>query len=130
MFLILVLVVAWSIASMQRLYIGYSSGPGVLEQITYFLEDYLEPGDVVVVSPPDDAALWYYFDYQDIPDDYFFRGGKVPSQDTVVVVNKAENQALPGVLHRTDFPVSLFDLDTASVIKEQGRIVLYQLSRK
>jgi len=130
MFLILVLVVAWSIASMQRLYIGYSSGPGVLEQITYFLEDYLQPEDVVVVSPPDDAALWYYFDYQDIPDDYFFRGENVPSQDAVVVVNKAENQTLLEVLHRRDFPVTLFDLDTASVIKEQGRIVLYQLRRK
>ena len=46
-------------------------GRGKQENVVLFLQSRLQPGDLIVVSSPDDAPVWYYSDLHGIPGAYF-----------------------------------------------------------
>jgi len=99
---------------------------GEVEQVADFLQDYLQDGDVVVVTSPDTVVLKYYLMRINIDKEFteLTKGKEVAR--SIVVVNQAIGHTLEYVLDRRSF---LDDVQIASAeeIYQSRRFLLYQL---
>ena len=73
------------------------AGHGKQEDVVLFVQSRLKPDDLIVVSSPDDAPVWYYSDLHGIPE-AFFDINKSDFKRTLVLVDKQWNQTLEWVL--------------------------------
>lgn len=99
---------------------------GVLEEVADFLEQDLDPKDVVVVTSPDTIVLKYYLSRLDVPKDVTELSKEKDFQRAIVVVNRGYGQTLDYVLERRSF-LDDVDLETAEEIYKSNRFTLYQL---
>jgi len=125
-----ILIVILLLAGMVRTYPQYSEkifSKGEIEQVADFLQDYLQDGDVVVVTSPDTVVLKYYLMRINIDKEFteLTKGKEVTR--SIVVVNQAIGHTLEYVLDRRSF---LDDVQIASAeeIYQSRRFILYQLS--
>ena len=125
-----ILIVIRLLAGMVRTYPQYSEkifSKGEIEQVADFLQDYLQDGDVVVVTSPDTVVLKYYLMRINIDKEFteLTKGKEVTR--SIVVVNQAIGHTLEYVLDRRSF---LDDVQIASAeeIYQSRRFILYQLS--
>jgi hypothetical protein len=103
-----------------------------IEQATLFLQDHLEPDDLVIASTPVRIIFEYYFKLHDIPVIY------LPPKDTdtlqegqriVVALHTGYQSTIENVLDkRAVLPQA--DLDTAVLIYDQRNIQIYRISSK
>jgi 4-amino-4-deoxy-L-arabinose transferase-like glycosyltransferase len=70
---------------------------GKLENVVLFVEGRLEQRDMIIVSSPDDAAVWYYSDLHGIPGT-FFKIEDPTYQRVLVLVDTQWHQTLDWVL--------------------------------
>ena len=99
---------------------------GEVELLADYLQDYLQPNDVVVVTSPDTVVLKYYLRRNGLAKEFTeLEKGKY-FERAIVVVNQAQGQTLEYVLERRQF---LDDVNIASVdeIFRSRRFTLYQL---
>ena len=68
------------------------------EQITLFMKEYLNPGDVVYAPCPSDSPLIYYFMRYHVPVAYLYPGVEANHKRTVVIVNHGAHQTLERIL--------------------------------
>jgi 4-amino-4-deoxy-L-arabinose transferase-like glycosyltransferase len=102
-------------------------GQGEVEQVADFLQDYLQAGDVVVVTSPDTIVLKYYLLRNHLDKEYTeLEKGKEVSR-SIVVVNQALNQTLESVLERRSY-LDDVRLGSEKEIYHSKRFILYQLS--
>ena len=99
---------------------------GVVEEVADFLEQDLDPKDVVVVTSPDTIVLKYYLSRLDIPKEATELSKGKDFQRAIVVVNRGYGQTLDYVLERRSFRDDV-DLATAEEIYKSNRFTLYQL---
>jgi hypothetical protein len=99
---------------------------GVVEEVAEFLEQDLDPKDVVVVTSPDTIVLKYYLSRLDVPKDATELSKEKDFQRAIVVVNRGYGQTLDYVLERRSF-LDDVDLETAEEIFKSNRFTLYQL---
>ncbi len=117
------------ISSLMRNYTQYDQklhSQGEVELVADYLQDYLQPNDVVVVTSPDTVVLKYYLRRNGLAKEFTeLEKGKL-FERAIVVVNQAQGQTLEYVLERRQF---LDDVNIASVdeIFRSRRFTLYQL---
>ncbi len=127
-----VTVVIILIAGFVRTYPQYSEkifSKGEVEQVSDFLFEYLQEGDVVVVTSPDTVVLKYYLMRNNIDNEYteLTKGKEITR--SIVVVNQAQGQTLEYVLERRSF-LDDVRVDSAEEIYQSRRFILYQVSNK
>ena len=127
-----VIVVTILIAGFVRTYPQFSEkifSKGEVEQVSDFLSDYLQKGDVVVVTSPDTVVLKYYLMRNNIDKEYteLVKGKEITR--SIVVVNQAQGQTLEYVLDRRSF-LDDVRVDSAEEIYQSRRFILYQVSNK
>ncbi len=103
------------ISSLMRNYTQYDQklhSQGEVELLADYLQDYLQPNDVVVVTSPDTVVLKYYLRRNGLAKEFTeLEKGKL-FERAIVVVNQAQGQTLEYVLERRQF---LDDVNIASV---------------
>jgi hypothetical protein len=125
-----ILIVTPLVTALVRTYPQYSEklfSKGEVELVADFLSDYLQEGDVVVVTSPDTVVLKYYLARNNIDKEFteLVKGKDV--NRSIVVVNNAHEQTLQFVLDRRSF-LDDVQLDSAEEIYRSRRFILYQLS--
>lgn len=98
--------------------------PGNIERTSLFLKDNLQETDLVVVSPPYDAALWYYSRLYGINMRHYKR--ELPFFRAYVVVDPTQNQTLESVLVDRGPELFFFDLDQAQIAFQFGSVSLFE----
>ncbi len=101
---------------------------GSEERTILFVKSQLRENDVVVVAPPDDAAVWYYSELHKVPDSYFDM--TITSFDrALVLVDTGENQTPEKVIdERGPESVSL-DAESAYLLGTFGKIQVFTVQR-
>jgi hypothetical protein len=102
---------------------------GEPEEIAYFLEDYLEPRDVVVVTSPDTIVLKYYLMRNDLSEEFTELRKDKAFDHALVIVNKALGQTLNYVLDRRSFSDDV-RTESAEEIYSTKRFSIYKLSER
>jgi 4-amino-4-deoxy-L-arabinose transferase-like glycosyltransferase len=106
------------IASLARSasYLPNYGQPGPVEQIVQYMQANLKEGDVVVITEPDDAALWYYWRLYRLPQK-FLQAKTQRFQQVYVLVNRPNMQTLQWVLADRGPDVVFVSLDTAHLVQ-------------
>ena len=100
--------------------------PGPVEQSVLYLRAHLVAGDVVVVSPPDDAPLWYYWRYYKLPEIYI-QPKNQRFQRAYVLVNQPFEQTIEQVIRDRGPDIGFVRLDTARLVQSFGDDNLYEV---
>ena len=100
---------------------------GIEEEITRYLKDYLQPGDVVAAVSPMRAQVGYYFSAYDIPDDFFY-DHQSEFDRAIVLVNEKHDQTLESVIEHEGLP-KILDSNQARLIHRFKYAILYEISR-
>jgi hypothetical protein len=125
-----ILIVILLLAGMVRTYPQFAEknfSKGEVEQVADFLQDYLQDGDVVVVTSPDTVVLKYYLMRNNIEKEFTELTKSKEVARSIVVVNQATGQTLEYVLDRRSF-LDDVQLASAEEIYQSRRFILYQLS--
>jgi hypothetical protein len=113
-----------STARSYNYFVTKTNSMGEIEEAAVFLSEFLEQGDVVVVTSPDTVILDYYLrrrgidrDYLDISDTRLFRRA-------IILVNSGYGQTLESVLNDRSFEENV-DIRIAQLVYQSNRITLY-----
>jgi hypothetical protein len=123
----LVICVAWVGAAAQT-FTRPEANPafqGDVEQASVFLKSQLISHDLVVVSPPNDAVMWYYARQHAIDMDHFKR--ELLFLRVFVLVDAQSGQSVASVMKERGPDLIFFDLNTARPVFQAGTVSLYEL---
>jgi hypothetical protein len=95
------------------------------EQVARFLQSELQPGDMIVIPDPQDAALWYYWRLYGFDPEYFEDGRSI--ERVWVVIDPTENQTLQSALDYRGPQGVLLDLPVAQQIYQSGNLQVFKL---
>ncbi len=98
--------------------------PGGTELLANYLEGELRETDLVVVSPPYDAILWYYSRLHGIDMRHYKR--ELPFFRAFVVVDPTYNETIESVLIERGPELFFFDLSQTRLVFQSGTLVLYE----
>jgi 4-amino-4-deoxy-L-arabinose transferase-like glycosyltransferase len=98
---------------------------GEIETTALYLKSQLRQGDIVVVSDPDDAPLWYYFKLHQIPDSFVINIQHVPFQRAFVLVNPDYGQSLASVIDQRGPDIKRLIPASAQVVNQSGSTFTY-----
>lgn len=118
------------IAGFMRSYSQYSQklhSQGEVERVAIYLQEILQPEDVVVVTSPDTIVLKYYLNRYGLSQEATELTKDKQFKHAIVVVNQAYGQSMDYVLERRSFSDDVSS-DTAQEIYKTSRFVLYRLS--
>lgn len=97
------------------------------EEITRYLKDYLEPGDVVVATSPTRSQVGYYFSAYGISEDFFYNQQSKFNR-AIVLVNEKQGEPLESVIKHTGLSNQL-DSHLANAIRQFRYAIVYEISR-
>jgi hypothetical protein len=100
---------------------------GPVEQSVLYLRSHLTAGDVVVVSPPDDAPTWYYWRYYRLPEIYLQTKNQ-RFQRAYVLINLPFDQTVEQVIRERGPDIGFVRLDTARLVQSFGADDLYEVA--
>ena len=99
---------------------------GNVEEVAFFLKDYLGPQDVIIVTSPDAVTVRYYLKQYGIDGDQtFYRGDKEYSR-ALVIVNQRYNQTLDSVLNNRSVTARI-ETGTERIVYQRGKTLVYEL---
>ncbi len=111
---------SWIMPQLQTLW----AGRGKQEVAVLYIQSQLQQDDLIVVSSPDDAAIWYYSDLHGIPEAHF-NAKTMVFKRAVVLVDSQWQQTLPWVLQdRVPDPGQL-NIASAQLLKKIGSIQVF-----
>jgi hypothetical protein len=99
--------------------------PGPIENAAIYLKDSLQPEEIVVIAPVDDAPLWYYFYKYDLPQKHFRRD--IPFRKAYVLISRDQDQTLDQVLRERGPDRGFLDLTTTDYLSTWGSLDLYSI---
>jgi hypothetical protein len=111
---------AWTVTSFPEM-----NTQGEIEATTLYLKGQLRQGDIVVVSDPDDAPLWYYFKLHQIPDSFVINIQHVQFRRAFVLVNPDYGQSLASVIDQRGPDIKRLDPASAQVVNQSGGTSTY-----
>ncbi len=111
---------AWAVHSFPEM-----NTQGEIEATTLYLKGQLRQSDIVVVSDPDDAPLWYYFKLHQIPDSFVINIQHVPFRRAFVLVNPDYGQSLASVIDQRGPDIKQLDPASAQVVNQSGGTSTY-----
>lgn len=120
------------IAGFARSYTQFSQKLGARgepEEMAYFLKEYLNPKDVVVVTSPDTIVLKYYLRRNGLSDEFTELRKDKSFDHALVVVNKALGQTLGYVLERRSFSDDVI-IESSDEIYSTKRFSIFKLTEK
>jgi hypothetical protein len=97
---------------------------GDAEQAVLYLQPLIQPNDVLIVSPPDDAPMWYYSMWHQTPRD-FFRPDVETHARLFVVTTAGWNQTVASVLKERGPEINPPDPATAQLLTRFGQLTIY-----
>ncbi len=100
---------------------------GSVEQSVQYLQSHLVTGDVVVVSPPDDAVTWYYWRYYKLPEIYL-QPKNQRFQRAYVLINLPFEQTVEQVIRERGPDIGFVRLETARLVQSFGADDLYEVA--
>lgn len=95
-----------------------------MEQVTLYLKDHLQEGDLITATPARLPALRYYFNYWEIPKGYIRQAGKF--QRAFIILDEKKAGSLGTVAPQLGFGLPAIDLDTAQIIFEFENFTVYE----
>lgn len=98
---------------------------GPEEKITLFLRDQVQPTDLIVVAPPQDALVWYYSHVYEIDMNHYKR--ELPFFRSLVVVDTRFSQTPQSVIEDRGPEPYFYRWDTAQMIKQIEYLQVYQI---
>jgi hypothetical protein len=102
------------------------NGRAKQEAAVLFIQSHLQPDDMIVVSSPDDAPVWYYSDFHGIPETHFNKNN-ASFKRAVVLVDTQWDQTLQGVLaDRGPDPANL-NIASAHLLEKIGTIQVIEI---
>jgi hypothetical protein len=105
------------------------AGRGKQENAVLFIQNHLQPGDLIVVSSPDDAPVWYYSNLHGIPDT-FFNSNNAAYQRILVLVDTQWHETLPWVIADRGPDEAELDVQSAQLMGTIGSIQIYEVPHK
>ena len=100
---------------------------GPVELSVQYLRAHLVAGDVVVVSPPDDAVTWYYWRYYNLPEIYI-QPKNQRFQRAYVLINHPFDQTVEQVIRERGPDIGFVRLDSARLVQSFGADDLYEVA--
>jgi hypothetical protein len=97
---------------------------GDAEQAVLYLQPLIQPNDVLIVSPPDDAPMWYYSMRHQLPR-FFFRPDVENHARLFVVTTAGWDQTVTSVLKERGPEINPPDPAAAQFIQQFGKLSLY-----
>jgi len=89
-----------------------------------YLRDNIASDDIVVVSPPDDAPLWYYWQLYEMPKATLQTKNR-SFQQAYVVVNLPGNQTIDQVINERGPDIGFVNLENQQIIGQFGNDDLF-----
>lgn len=121
--LLSVILMAGSVVyTVQRAPLGERRYGGV-EQSLRFIQPQLQNGDLVIITAPEDAPLWYYFYQYNLPREMLRRD--VPFRRAFVLVSTAHQQSLEQVIGERGPDYGFFDFSTTQRLAGFGHMDVY-----
>jgi hypothetical protein len=99
---------------------------GKQEKAVLFIQGALQEDDLIVVSSPDDAPIWYYSDLHGIPDSYFNSQTTIFKR-AVVLVDTQWRQTLPWVLNDRGPDPGQLNIASAHLLGKIGSIQVFDV---
>jgi 4-amino-4-deoxy-L-arabinose transferase-like glycosyltransferase len=96
---------------------------GGVEQSLRFIQPHLQSGDLVIITAPEDAPLWYYFYQYNLPRQMLRRD--IPFRRAFVLVSTAHQQTLEQVIRERGPDYGFFDFSTARRLAGFGHMDVY-----
>lgn len=96
---------------------------GAVEQSLRFIQPQLQSGDLVIITAPEDAPLWYYFYQYNLPREILRRD--VPFQRAFVLVSTDQDQTLDQVIRERGPDYGFFDFSTVRRLASFGHMDVY-----
>ncbi|GIV63503.1 MAG: hypothetical protein KatS3mg045_0842 [Bellilinea sp.] len=96
---------------------------GAVEQSLRFIQPQLQSGDLVIITAPEDAPLWYYFYQYNLPREMLRRD--VPFRRAFILVSTAHSQTLEQVIRERGPDLGFFDFSTARQLAGFGHMEVY-----
>lgn len=96
---------------------------GAVEQSLRFIQPQLQSGDLVIITAPADAPLWYYFYQYNLPREILRRD--VPFRRAFVLVSTAHQQTIEQVIRERGPDYGFFDFSTAQWLASFGHMDIY-----
>jgi hypothetical protein len=95
------------------------------EAAELFIQSQLQPDDMIVVSSPDDAPIWYYSDLHGIPETHFNKN--MNFNRAVVLVDTQWDQTLQGVLGDRGPNPGQLNIASAHLLGNIGTIQVFEV---
>ena len=99
------------------------------ENIVLFIQSHLQQDDLIVVSSPDDASVWYYSDLHGIPG-AFFNTDNSTYKRVLVLVDTQWRQTLPWVLADRGPDEVQLDTESAHLLGTIGTVQVFAVPHK
>ena len=116
---------AWVLPQLPTLW----KGRGKQEGVVLFIQSHLQQDDMIVVSSPDDAPVWYYSDYHGLPDAYFNLNNPTFKR-ALVLVDTQWQQTLSGVLEDRGPDPGQLNTASAHFLGKIGTIQVFGVPHK
>lgn len=97
---------------------------GDIEKLALYLQENLREDDLVVVSPPHDAKLWYYSRLINLNMDHYKR--ELPFFRAFIVVDPTYGETVESVLIERGPELFFFDLSRTRVVFQSGMVTLVE----
>jgi len=102
------------------------AGRAKQEEAVLFIQSQLQQNDMIVVSSPDDAPVWYYSDYHGLPEKYF-NNKNASFKRAVVLVDTQWDQTLQWVLDDRGPAPEQLNIASAHLLKSIGTIQVFEI---
>jgi hypothetical protein len=97
---------------------------GDVESVSLFLESEIQANDLVVVTTPHDAVLWYYSRLHGVNMDHYKR--ELPFFRMFILVDPVFNQTIESVMANRGPDPHFYDLASARMVYQSGSIQVYE----
>lgn len=119
----------WQAVQLVPQFPGLWANRGNDENAVLFVRSQLQADDLIVVSPPDDAPVWYYSKYHGISD-ASFDTNNATFERILVLVDRVEGQTPASVIADRGPDSVALDVESSLLLDSFGKIQVYQVLRK
>jgi hypothetical protein len=124
-----ILFATWQTVRLVPMLPEYWATHGDDEQMVLFVQSQLQEGDLIVVSSPDDAPVWYYSELHGIADAHFDSRNSIFVR-ALVLVDSAEGQTPASVIAMRGPDPAVLDVESARLLETFGKLQVFEVPHK
>ncbi|MEN4011547.1 MAG: glycosyltransferase family 39 protein [Chloroflexota bacterium] len=96
---------------------------GDVEQSVRYVREHLREGEIVVITAPEDAPLWFYFQHYGIPSEILRRD--IPFTGAYILVSRSHEQTYAQVIRERGPDAGFFAFDTIRLVERNSGMDVY-----